>query len=59
MDEGQVWMKESDSSFLERAISCWTEEKLKEVYLRRCAIEIPLLQLFSQLPPYRSLPICA
>ena len=29
------------------------------VYLRWCAIKIPLLQLFSQLPPYRSLPIRA
>ena len=26
----QVWMKERDSSFLERVISCWSEEKFKE-----------------------------
>ena len=26
----QVWMKERDSSFLERAISCWSEEEFKE-----------------------------
>ena len=26
----QVWMKERDSSFLERAISCWHEEEFKD-----------------------------
>ena len=28
----QVWMKERDSSFLERVISCWSEEEFKEIF---------------------------